>query len=110
MGLISKAFKTSPEETGTRVLLKYTPCASAEAAVVEPSVINLPLDKIVLVGLTASKVVEDEVDILKIDLSQTALKECSELDNLLIRNVLIHKADGHLILSKNNRRLYLKSV
>ena len=56
------------------------------------------------------KIVEDEVDILKIDLSQTALKECSELDNLLIRNVLIHKADGHLILSKNNRRLYLKSV
>jgi hypothetical protein len=54
------------------------------------------------------QLVESEVDATKVDLSAQALRECSELDNLLFHSVLIHKADGHLVLKKNNRHLYLK--
>lgn len=56
------------------------------------------------------QIVESEIDHTKIDLSPQALRECNQLDNFLHRSILIHKADGHLILTKNNRRLYLKSL
>lgn len=56
------------------------------------------------------KLEESEVDYTKIDLSPEALRECSQLDRFLHRSMLIHKADGHLVLTKNNRRLFLKSI
>lgn len=56
------------------------------------------------------RIEDSEVDYTKIDLSSQALRECNQLDNFLHRSILIHKADGHLILTKNNRRLYLKSL
>jgi hypothetical protein len=56
------------------------------------------------------RITETDVDYTKIDLSSEALRECNQLDNFLLRSILIHKADGHLILTKNNRRLFLKSI
>ena len=56
------------------------------------------------------QLVEGEIDYSKVDISPTALRECNELDRFLHRSILIHKADGHLVLTKNNRRLYLKSL
>jgi len=56
------------------------------------------------------QLVEGEIDYSKVDLSPAALRECNELDRFLLRSILIHKADGHLVLTKNNRRLYLKSL
>lgn len=56
------------------------------------------------------RITEADVDYTKIDLSTEALRECNQLDNFLLRSILIHKADGHLILTKNNRRLFLKSI
>lgn len=56
------------------------------------------------------RIADSEVDYTKIDLSKEALRECNQLDNFLLRSILIHKADGHLVLTKNNRRLFLKSI
>lgn len=56
------------------------------------------------------RITESAVDYTKVDLSTAALRECNQLDNFLLRSILIYKADGHLVLTKNNRRLFLKSI
>jgi len=58
------------------------------------------------------ELIEHDIDTTKIELDAKSLRECRQLDKFLHRNVLIHKADGCLVLNKNNsnRRIYLKSL
>ena len=56
------------------------------------------------------KLIEHGINASKIELDAKSLRECGQLDKFLHRNVMIHKADGCLVLNKNNRRIYLKSL
>jgi len=56
------------------------------------------------------QLVDNEIDLSKVEYDAEALRECRQLDAFLQRNVMIHKADGCFVLDKNSRRLYLKSL